>query len=151
MNNQLWGPITWTLFHVLIEKTKDESIPYIKHIIIHIIIIICKTLPCPTCREHSSKLLENYKHYHLLTTKVQLKRWVWELHNMVNQKLNKPIKSFSYVETYKAYSLQEIYNLWNRHFTILNHDLKVFIDKQNILKTKNIVSKLLIVHKKHFT
>ena len=136
MNNQLWGPITWTFFHVLIEKTKEDSIPYIKHIIIHMIIIICNTLPCPTCRNDSSKLLENYRHYHLLTTKEQLKNWLWELHNIVNGKLNKPTQPYSCLEIYKTYNLLEIYNLWKDHFTIMNHDLKLFIDKQNISNTK---------------
>ena len=151
MNNQLWGPITWTFFHVLIEKVKEESIPYIKHIIIHIIKIICNVLPCPVCREHSSRLLANYKHYGLLTTKVQLKRWLWEFHNVVNKKLKKPVFQYSDLDKYKNYHLNDIFRLWTTHFVIMNHDLQVFIDKQNIATTKNTVVKLLSVHHKHFT
>ena len=151
MNNQLWGPLTWTLFHVLIEKTNEDSVPYIKHILIHIITSICKTLPCPTCREHSSKLLASYNNYHLLTTKPNLKTWVWELHNIVNKKLNKPVYPYSHLEKYKKYHLSEVVAIWSKHFVIMNRDLQVLIDKQNIARTKNTVVKLLSVHRKHFT
>ena len=151
MNNQLWGPITWVLFHTLIEKTKEESIPYIKHILIHIITIICKTLPCPTCREHASNLLANYKHYNELTTKTQLKTWMLGFHNVVNKKLSKQEVPYSYLEKYKTYHLNDIVTLWSKHFVIINHDLQVFIEKQNIARTKKTVIKLLSVHRKHFT
>jgi hypothetical protein len=151
MNNQLWGPITWTLFHVLIEKTKEDSMPYIKHILIHIITIICKALPCPTCREHASTLLEKYKHYQVLTSKTQLKNWLLGFHNVVNKKLNKPEFTYSQLEYYKRFHLNELVPLWQKHFIIMNHDLQVLIDKQNIARTKNTVIKLLAVHRKHFT
>jgi len=151
MNNQLWGPITWTFFHVLIEKTQEESIPYIKHILIHIITIICKSLPCPTCREHASKLLATYKHFGVLKTKTHFKQWVWEFHNVVNKKLKKPELPYTCLEKYKNYHLNDIFRLWTTHFVIMNHDLQVFIDKQNIATTKNTVVKLLSVHRKHFT
>jgi hypothetical protein len=151
MNNQLWGPITWTFFHVLIEKTQEDSIPYIKHILIHIITIICKSLPCPTCREHASNLLATYKHYGLLTTKDKLKRWLWEFHNVVNKKLKKTAVPYTELEKYKNYPLNEVFRLWSKHFVIMNNDLQVFIDKQNIATTKKTVVKLLSVHHKHFT
>jgi len=151
MNNQLWGPITWTFFHVLLEKSKEDSIPYIKHILIHVITIICKTLPCPTCREHASKLLANYKLYHELTTKTHLKHWLLGFHNVVNKKLNKPEFTYSHLDKYKTYDLNEIVSLWSKHFVIMNHDLQVLIEKQNIARTKNTVIKLLSVHRKHFT
>lgn len=151
MNNQLWGPITWTFFHVLVERIKEDSMPYIKHIIIHIITIICNSLPCPTCREHSSKLLANYKHYDVLNSKSQVKQWIFDLHNIVNTKLNKPTLSIDCLEKYKDYSFTEIYYQWNKHFMIVNHDLQLLIDKQKIARTKNTVDKLLSVHSHHFT
>jgi len=151
MNNQLWAPKTWELFHVLIEKSKEESIPYIKSILIHIITIICKSLPCPTCRKHASNLLEGYKHYNLLTSKSHFRWWIWDFHNIVNNKLNKPVFSYEDINKYNTYNLNNTFIEWNKHFKIQNHDLQVFTDKQLILNTKNMVRNLLTCHQKHFT
>ena len=82
MYDKYWGPATWTLFHILVEKLIDDSL--VKPII-QLIKQICSCLPCPTCREHSTNILNNYSLYHTINTKEDLKRFVWEFHNQVNK------------------------------------------------------------------
>ena len=151
MSNKLWAPLTWELFHVIVEKMKEESVPYIKHIIIHIITIICDSLPCPNCREHASATLKRYKHYNTLVTKNNFKHWVFDFHNIVNRRINKPIQPYSCLEKYKTYNLPELYKIWSNQFVIKNHDLQIFTSKQSIARTKNRVYHLLRVHQNHFT
>lgn len=151
MNNQLWGATTWKLLHVIVAKMKEESVPYIKHIIIHIITIICNSLPCPNCRAHASQLLKNYKHYDGLTTKELFKQWLFDFHNIVNHKIGKPTQPYSCLAEYETCNLPEQYKIWSKHFVIINHDLQVFIEKQQIARTKLAVFRLLRTHQKHFT
>lgn len=151
MNNKLWGVTTWAFLHVLVAKMKDSSVPYIKHIIIHIITIICNSLPCPICREHATTTLQNNRHFHKLTTKEQFKQWLFNFHNQVNTKINKSSLPYSCLDQYETCNLREQYNIWNKHFVIINRDLQVFINKQQIYRTKLVVFHLLRVHQKHFT
>ena len=60
-----------------------------------------KTLPCGLCRESYSKFItENPIR---ATSRSDLTRWVWEIHNMVNEKLGNGDKNESFEETNAFY------------------------------------------------
>ena len=51
----LWGPTTWTFFHVLAEKINEDFFLKQRNKIIKIIINISSNLPCPLCSQHAKK------------------------------------------------------------------------------------------------
>ena len=49
----LWGPTTWTFFHVLAEKINEEFFLKNKNEVLQIIVTISNNLPCPLCSQHA--------------------------------------------------------------------------------------------------
>ena len=133
MYNKYWGPATWTLFHILAEKLNNDIL--VKPII-QLIKQICRCLPCPVCREHSTRILQHYKLYHKINTKEDLKRFIWEFHNQVNIKLHYPIYNFKDLNKYSNYSLEYILKTWLKYFNIFVTDVKLYTIKNQIHSIK---------------
>lgn len=147
---QLWGPCTWIFFHTLVAHVNNNNSSII-HKIIQAIKLICKHLPCPVCREHATETLNKYSLYQRIKTKEDLVKWVYEFHNIVNIKLNKPIFDYSNISIYNDYNLLKVYNTWVLYFKIFDNNLHKAVEKQNINTTKNLIRKFIIQHKTHFT
>jgi|TARA_Y100000768_G_scaffold387947_1_gene381130 hypothetical protein len=79
-----WGKATWTLFHTLAEKLKENEINHVP-VLLKEIINICHHLPCPTCREHAIATIKSCNKS-LITNKEQLIIFLWQFHNKVNVK-----------------------------------------------------------------
>ena len=82
-----WGNATWYLFHTLAYKLKDSESDHSKDLLT-VFIDMCKVLPCPLCRDDAKKMLTSAK-TRLVTTKYDLIRFMWQFHNLVNNKLGK--------------------------------------------------------------
>ena len=148
MYDKYWGPATWTLFHVLVEKLTNDNL--VKPII-ELIKSICSCLPCPTCREHSTTILQRYSLYHTINTKEDLKRFVWEFHNQVNKKLHYPEYNFNNLTKYSHYNLISILNIWLKYFNIFTTDVKLYSIKNKIFSTKKYTHKFIINNKYNFS
>ena len=85
---QEWGNATWFLFHTLSYKLKDIESNHAKELL-YLFVGICRNLPCPVCREDANKML-NGSNTPAVTTKSDLIRFMWQFHNLVNDKLDKP-------------------------------------------------------------
>jgi len=94
-----WGMATWYLFHTLAEKLKPTEEAHIP-LLLRQITAICKHIPCPICKEHAKETLQNAKLYKI-KTKSQLIHFLWEFHNIVNQR-----------KDYECISLQTCKNLY---------------------------------------
>ena len=72
MDTSYWGPSAWQLFHTIAFKSPhpEEFLKGIKDI-----------MPCKFCRESSSKFMKE------LPLKGDAGKWLYELHNKVNNKL----------------------------------------------------------------
>ena len=116
MSNLLWGQSTWFLFHTLAEKVKDEEFSTIKLELIGCIKNISSNLPCPSCREHATKLLA-IQNYDQIKTKDDFKKFIFDFHNVVNKNSNKKIESIEILDKYKLANLINIVNYWNQCFT----------------------------------
>ena len=86
MKSFLWGPYAWHLIHwitLTYQPDKKESYTRLFHLLIHI-------LPCPICRTHYSKQLNNptttLTKIHDRNSAIQ---WGNQLHNQVNLMLGK--------------------------------------------------------------
>lgn len=114
----LWGPATWYLFHTLAEKIKSQDFNRLKNEIIYLIKLICANLPCPDCASQASHILSIYKNYHLLTNKEDLKRFLFEFHNIVNNKTKNEVFNNDILEKYKSGNLSNIFQYWYQHFSV---------------------------------
>ena len=97
LNPQFWGPSTWKVIHAFavgfpenptIEEVNAMSnfLDGLKHL-----------LPCAKCRHHYNDNLKEIGPPPLYSKK-DLIRWTFDLHNMVNQMLDKKPYSFEQFE-----------------------------------------------------
>ena len=82
-----WGPIAWNLIHNFSIKSKNNDCMY----------ILIKTfgylLPCPVCRKHYNYLINDiYKLEKENCTKDYMIKYLYEIHNIINENLDKKIK-----------------------------------------------------------
>jgi len=96
---QEWGNATWYLFHTLSYKLKETESKHANELLM-LFVGICRNLPCPVCREDATKML-NISKTRLVTTRSDLLRFMWQFHNLVNNKLGKP--DMTYDEHIKKY------------------------------------------------
>ena len=75
---ELWGPATWTLFHVLAEKVNEHIYPRIAGQLFDVIKRICTALPCPECAQDATQFLAKVK-LHELKSKNDFKNLIYVL------------------------------------------------------------------------
>ena len=145
-----WGHYTWIFFHCLAEKLKEKSTHLIPKIL-NLYKTICACLPCPLCREQSTKLLSTYKLYSQITTKEALKRFVFEFHNIVNKKTKKHEQSKEILNNYTNHNLYNDFVNWDKTFRINNYNMKASLDKINIKNVKQNMNRFIVTNNQHFT
>ena len=106
---ELWGPATWTLFHVLAEKVNEHMYPRIAGQLFDVIKRICSALPCPECAQDATIFLAKIK-VHELKTKMDFKNMIYVFHNYVNTKKRKPLFKYINLEVYKTYNIVYVFN-----------------------------------------
>ena len=117
MKNNNWGPVTWALMHTIVCKVNPKYFKAYKHDLINLIKTICSSLPCEYCASHASRLLKNYN-YSIIKTHKDFKRWLWEFHNIINIKLNKPEKDKNIINNYYNNNLLQLLAFWNTKFIL---------------------------------
>jgi len=106
---EVWGPATWTLFHVLAEKVNEFVYPRIAGQIFDVIKRICSALPCPECAQDATIFLSKVR-VHELRTKNDFKNMVYMFHNYVNAKKRRPLFNYANLEIYKKYNIVSVFN-----------------------------------------
>ena len=104
-----WGPPIWKLFHVLIEKIKDDSFKNIYLSLFNHIKRICSYLPCPECSKHATHFLSTVK-MEQISNKIDFKHMLHYFHNKVNLRKKKPLFQQSHLDKYKNNFLIPTYN-----------------------------------------
>lgn len=144
-----WGPATWYLFHTIIEKIKPESFSIIRTDLINIIKNVCSMLPCPDCANHSTLLLSTYKNYHLIQTQEDMKKFMFEFHNMVNINAKHPQQSINVLDRYKNVRLNQIFQYWYKHYDTKGISRTFMINSIHREITKKNVQEFLIKYQSH--
>jgi hypothetical protein len=110
MSPNQWGPPTWTLFHTLAEKMKEEDFPTLMPQLIFYIRKICTALPCPECSQHATTFWTKI-HIPGIKNKTDLKNMLCLFHNIVNKRKNKPLfNNESLSERYANLNTVNVYN-----------------------------------------
>lgn len=112
---EVWGPTTWTLFHVLIEKLQEDAYDTISPQLFQMIIRICKNLPCPECSKDASGFLGKIKMSDL-KNKTDLKNAFYIFHNYVNAKKRKPLFNYSNIDVYKKPNILQTINRFIQNY-----------------------------------
>jgi hypothetical protein len=123
-----WGEPTWFLFHTLAEKIKEEEFQNIRVELLQIIYSICSNLPCPICSTHAKQHL-NGTNFNSIQTKQQLKDFLFQFHNYVNQRKNYLL--FDYQNLNEKYSKAITVNIIQNfitHFRSKNHNNLMIAD-----------------------
>ena len=129
-----WGPTCWIFFHCLAERVKEESFKEMIPIIISFIKDICAILPCPDCRLHATHIINNYKFFHLIRKKEDLKNFVFEFHNLVNSRTGKSIQNKLILEQYKKYDFRKATADWYNHLQFTLTMLNLYGKKKKEIK-----------------
>jgi hypothetical protein len=92
-NKIIWGPILWNFLHAIPEMFKRiEKLPVILKNINNFYLI----LPCEECQMHSKEYFTSNKltisnENDIITSKKEIKIYLFNFHNAVNLRLNKPV------------------------------------------------------------
>lgn len=147
----IWGPAVWNLFHCISIKVKPEQFKNCSPLIIKIIKNIAFNLPCPECKEHASKILKNVTHENFKTQN-DLINFLFNFHNHVNGRTNKPQYSFEILEKYKNMNFIQVINHFYVVFSKKYHNMNLMLaqfNRNNMIKTfqTDIVSLLQYCNK----
>lgn len=129
MDTRFWGPSGWKLLHMItFDYTYSptnaityaqffESLPYI--------------LPCKFCRSSLGDYYKQYpyKTYVNINPNLDLKKWLYNIHNCVNDKLRSqglhPTPNPSYADVKKIYECEmDINVIWDFLFAVAYHHPK---------------------------
>ena len=102
MQKSVWGPATWKLLHTMVLRV-DNNITNNQFIELkNIILRILHNLPCPYCTAHALSYIasSNYKGINNIS---DLRFFIFNFHNNVNKRLNKPL--ISYEEHVQLYNI----------------------------------------------
>ena len=109
MDTRFWGPSGWRLLHLITfqyEPSQRDSVKEMFQMLEYV-------LPCKYCRASFSEYIEKLPIEPHLTSKTRLSRWLYKIHNMVNEKLRKqnllhePNPSFASVKKVYEERIQE--------------------------------------------
>jgi hypothetical protein len=90
MLTSIWGPAMWLFLHTMsfnypVNPTDEQKKYYYKFLK-----TLQNILPCKYCRDNYKENLKTHKlNYEVMKNRDSLSRWVYELHELVNKRLNK--------------------------------------------------------------
>lgn len=90
-----WGPNFWQTLHTLTFTYPNRPTARDRRIYYHTLRYIGLTLPCPVCRRDYLAYLKKYPPN--LESRFTLSRYMVDLHNEVNRKLNKSVVDYDTV------------------------------------------------------
>ena len=93
-----WGPGLWSTIHTIAAGADTQEKREAFKIFVE---SLCGCLPCDKCRIHLDKNLDKLPIDNYMVSNVELFKWSWMLHNIVNKSNGK--KEFSYEEAQKVY------------------------------------------------
>jgi FAD-linked sulfhydryl oxidase len=101
----IWGPSAWLLLHCIAATYPANPTELVKRQYYTFILALGNVLPCPTCRSHYKRTLGELGFcIGHLSNRDTLFKFVFDLHNAVNQRLGKPVQEhYAYiVDKYKT-------------------------------------------------
>lgn len=117
MNPDIWGPGAWTFLHTITLNYPKNPNQDIINSHKYFFTLLKDVIPCDKCRLHYSEYLNNNPIDNVLNNKKDFILWLNNLHNIINERNNKPIMSFN--EMIKLYKYKYSNNYYHKYFFIL--------------------------------
>ena len=97
---KIWGPMMWSFLHIMSFNYPVEPSEEQKHHYFDFVMNLQNTLPCGACRKNVRKNIQDltFTIESDMKSRDSFSRWVYRLHNKVNEMLGKPhFRSFEEV------------------------------------------------------
>lgn len=91
MDPKLWGPHFWFILHLISFNYPDNPSTPDKDNYKRFYESVGDILPCSLCKRHYKNYISQFPISIHLDSRIDLITWVVQVHNFVNQSLNKPI------------------------------------------------------------
>lgn len=131
-----WGPVMWKFLHTIVESINENHYEKVYKELFGHLKSICNLLPCPKCSYHAKEYLRRINTVHI-STKNGFRNMLFNFHNEVNKRKNKPLFNIDDIGIYKEYSLVECYNDF----------VKIFAKKGNLQQINESFQRKLILQK----
>lgn len=159
---KIWGPYLWNFLHYLSYNLFDNLDFNQKKQIFLFFISLEYIIPCKICKTHYKIYLRENMINEEKINKSYLIKWVCDLHNNINKRLNK--KEYSFKECIKHNKILKkkkfikfitiflFYNSNKKNISIneFNYNKQFFISLSNIYPDKSIRQKLKLEIEKSF-
>lgn len=100
--NQI-GQSTWMLLHALVDHYPMEVSETYAENLMNLLNVLTKIYPCEDCREHMAVYVR--EHPPRFENRAHSVRWMFNFHNAVNKRLNKPVMTVQeYTTRLREYS-----------------------------------------------
>jgi len=119
-----WAIPCWFFFHGMAEKISKSFYENEYNKVFDLIVLICKNLPCPYCRNHATVYFSN-KTSKDVNTKNKLKMFLFEFHNDVNKRIGHHVFDEDILKKFEGIDIAKAYIFFNQNFYgayIVNHD-----------------------------
>ena len=126
MSPKQWGGPTWTLFHVLAEKIKEEEYSSLYRELFSQIYQISSLLPCNECSGHAKLFLSKIK-VDNLKTKNDMINMLYVFHNSVNARTQSKLFKYDELTKYKTMNIISAFNTFSRNFNT-NGNMKLITE-----------------------
>lgn len=121
MNPKIWGPGAWTFLHSITFNYPDNPSQQDKNEYSEFFYALANILPCINCQNNFKTNLNNIPIKFYLKSKNRLTKWLFEIHNIINQENKKKAITFEqFKKTYK-----NIYNQSSESLTYYKRKNKI--------------------------
>ena len=110
-----WGGAVWIFFHTISVRINANYYNNNYQFVWNFIKKICKTLPCPYCREHAGNYVNKIP-IHQINTKGKLKMVLFNFHNSVNTRIGKKSENITILERYKKANVKLVFDFFEKRF-----------------------------------
>ena len=144
----IWGPNIWYIVHGISYKISNENFLKYKNEFIELIKLLFTNLPCPDCSKDASDKL-NKTNFDNMLSKDDMIKYLFDFHNHVNKKTNKPTFLYEKLNIYEKINLNNINNniliIYNNNTNIPQLMSENFRSKKAYPKIKNYLNIFLSI------
>ena len=132
-----WAGPTWLILHTLAEKVDESRFLEVRVGLLNTIYTICTLLPCPICATHAKKFLDGVN-FDTIQNKEDLKRLLFEFHNLVSKEKNLPIFNYDNINMYETTVTIKVIQNFMHFFSKKSGSIRLISD--DLHRTRTIVT-----------
>jgi len=126
-----WGNITWVTLHSISTKIKNSEFENNKNDVLNFVYLVITNLPCSICSKHCIKYL-NDNNFSNIKVKNELIVFLFNFHNSINTRLNKPLKTWDFIDRYYLINIENIFEIFLTKYTKKNDFIINFLARREL-------------------